>query len=92
MCPSQSVYESHLPAGVRVREPPLRLEVAQRVRGYASQREKLRDALAPVAQEPVPAELSLARLIEARRRPISISWRSVAAAIALVVLRAALGS
>ncbi len=40
--------------------------VAARVEAYRRQRTALRDALAPVAAEPVPAELNLARLIKAR--------------------------
>jgi len=61
-------------------------EVARRVRGFAGQREKLREAFAPIAQEPVPPELSLARLVEAGRKPTVISWRLAAAAVLLLVL------
>jgi len=61
-------------------------EVARRVRGFASQREGLREAFAPIAQEPVPPELSLARLIDARRRPVTVSWRWATAAILLLAL------
>src|SRR3546814_8458469 len=39
-------------------------DVARRVDGYRRQRDALRAALAPVAEEPVPPELNLARMIE----------------------------
>ncbi|MGA7804011.1 anti-sigma factor family protein, partial [Bradyrhizobium sp.] len=39
-------------------------EVAERVAGFAEQRELLRVALAPVADEPLPPELNLERIIE----------------------------
>jgi len=68
-------------------------EVAQRIRGYAAQRDHLREALAPIAEEPIPAELNLAKLIEAQRRPHGSStlrtlhpsqwWLAAAAALIL---------
>src|ERR1700742_3386237 len=59
-------------------------DVALRVAGYARQAEQLRAAFAPVAAAPVPAELTLARLVEARRRPSRLTpWRAAAAAIFL---------
>jgi anti-sigma factor RsiW len=62
-------------------------EVAQRVTGYAAQREALRSAFGPIAEEPVPPELSLSRLIEARRTSSRrLPWRSAAAAILLLAL------
>lgn len=67
-------------------------DVAQRVRVYARQREELRAALAPVAEEPIPPELSLARLVEAYRRPSrSAPWRAAAAAVLLFGLGGAGG-
>ena len=49
-------------------------EVAQRIAGFAGQRDLLRAALAPIADEPIPAELNLARMIEnRRRRPLRLS-------------------
>jgi anti-sigma factor RsiW len=67
-------------------------DVAQRVAGYALQTEQLRAAFAPIAQEPVPPELDLARLIEARRRPSRLApWRAAAAAILLFGFGAAGG-
>jgi anti-sigma factor RsiW len=58
--------------------------VAARVAAYRQQRAMLRDALAPVASEPVPPELNLGRLIEARRRPRSALWQ-IAAAVVLAL-------
>ncbi|MGA0532673.1 anti-sigma factor family protein [Hansschlegelia sp. KR7-227] len=62
-------------------------DVAARVRGFAEQRAMLKRALDPIAQEPVPPELSIARMIDARRRPSSFaSWRSMAAGVALLAV------
>ncbi|RXF70886.1 anti-sigma factor family protein [Hansschlegelia zhihuaiae] len=64
-------------------------EVAKRVQGLAEQRTMLKRAFDPIAQEPVPPELSISRMIEARRRPASFSsWRSMAAAAALLAVGA----
>ncbi len=58
-------------------------DVARRVATFTDQRELLRAALAPVAEEPLPAELNLSRIIEQRaRRPSVVRW----AAAALVLL------
>src|SRR5262249_42647439 len=43
-------------------------DVAQRVAGFSDQRELLRTALAPIAEEPLPPELNLSRIIESRRQ------------------------
>ena len=60
-------------------------EVARRVAGFAGQRELLRAALAPVADEPLPAALDLARMIEARKqRPSPLRW-AMAAALLLCI-------
>ncbi|MEJ1974710.1 MAG: anti-sigma factor [Acetobacteraceae bacterium] len=60
-------------------------DVARRVQGYAMQREALRATLAPFAEEPVPPELSLARLTEARRRfSYPGAWRAAAAILLLL--------
>ena len=49
-------------------------EVAQRIAGFTGQRDLLRTALAPIADEPIPADLNLARMIEKRRRrPLRLS-------------------
>ncbi|MFC3675326.1 anti-sigma factor family protein [Ferrovibrio xuzhouensis] len=68
-------------------------DVARRVDGYRRQRDALRAALAPVAEEPVPPELNLARMIEARRRVTAgrARWRMAAAAVLLVCLGGAGG-
>lgn len=68
-------------------------DVAQRVQGFVSQRKILRATFAPISQEPVPPELSLRRLIEAKRRPPANAWRnSWRSAIAASVLLAAGGA
>jgi anti-sigma factor RsiW len=59
---------------------------AARITVYAGQREALRAALAPIAEEPVPPQLNLANLIEARRAPRFPSWRVAAAAVLLLAL------
>jgi anti-sigma factor RsiW len=60
-------------------------DVAMRVNGYTQQRAELRAALAPIAEEPLPPELNLARMIAHRGRFRQISWSSMAAA-AVVLL------
>ena len=64
---------------------------AGRIAGYGRDRETLRAALAPFAEEPIPPELSLARLIEARRTPRFQAWRLAAAAVVLLILGGAGG-
>ncbi len=44
-------------------------DVAKRVAGFADQRELLRAALAPIADEPLPPELNLSRIVEGRSDP-----------------------
>jgi anti-sigma factor RsiW len=65
-------------------------DVAARVEGYARQRADLRAALGPIAEEPVPPELNLARMVETRRRAAATWWRA-AAAVVLLCLGAAGG-
>lgn len=60
-------------------------EVAKRIAGFADQRELLRAALAPIADEPLPPELNLSRIIESRRRRPSPAWWAVAAMLLLGV-------
>lgn len=60
-------------------------DVARRVAGYCEQRDQLRAALAPIAEEPVPPELDLSRMIEDRRRPRAAPrWATAAAAVLLL--------
>lgn len=67
-------------------------DMAARVAGFARQRAALREAFAPIAEEPIPPGLDLARLIEARRRPSRIApWRAAAAAIVVFALGGAGG-
>jgi anti-sigma factor RsiW len=55
-------------------------EVARRVAAFSDQRSLLREALAPIAEEPLPAKLNLSRMIENRaRRPSVIRWAMAAA-------------
>lgn len=54
-------------------------DVAKRIGAFADQRELLRAALAPIAEEPLPPELNLSRIIERRsRRPSVIRWAMAA--------------
>src|SRR6202048_15745 len=73
----------------RVLEPERQAEVAaslgedpgaaQRVPALRDQRAQLRAALAPIAEEPLPAELNLSRIIENRaRRPSLARWAMAA--------------
>jgi anti-sigma factor RsiW len=67
-------------------------DVAQRLAGYREQRETLRAALGPIAEEPVPAQLDLARMIEARnRRGFASRWAMAAAAAVLLCVGGASG-
>jgi anti-sigma factor RsiW len=60
-------------------------DIARRISAFAGQRDLLRTALAPIAGEPLPAELNLARIIEGRRRrPNRLSW-AVAAMLLLSI-------
>jgi anti-sigma factor RsiW len=60
-------------------------DVAKRVGSFAGQRDLLRAALAPIAEEPLPAALNLARIIEnRRRRPSRFGW-AVAAMLLLSI-------
>ncbi|HET9035503.1 MAG TPA: anti-sigma factor [Myxococcaceae bacterium] len=59
-------------------------EEARRIERYREQRASLRAALDPIAEEPLPPELNLARMIQARRRP-SLAWTRWAAAAAVLL-------
>lgn len=67
-------------------------EVAERIAAYRIERETLRAALAPIAEEPLPPEFDLRRMIEARRRPPATArWARAAAAMLLLGVGAAGG-
>lgn len=57
------------------------LDTDLRVDAYRAQRDALRGALAPVAEEPLPAEMDLARMVEAHRRASLAPWRRRVAAL-----------
>jgi len=59
-------------------------DIAKRFAGFADQRQWLRAALAPIAEEPVPAALNLSRMIESRRRPGPARW-AIAAMLLLCI-------
>jgi anti-sigma factor RsiW len=56
-------------------------EIADRVHGYVQQRVDLRAVFGPIAEEPVPPELNLARMVEARRRTTAGSRQARTATI-----------
>ncbi|MDI4663417.1 anti-sigma factor [Xanthobacter autotrophicus] len=67
-------------------------EMAERIAAHRAERDLLRVAFAPVVEEPLPPQLSLARMIEARRRPAGTPrWAMAAAAILLLGVGAAGG-
>ncbi|PAY07962.1 hypothetical protein CK489_20040 [Bradyrhizobium sp. UFLA03-84] len=60
-------------------------DVARRVASFSDQRSMLRAALAPIAEEPLPPQLNLSRIIESkRRRPASFRW-AIAAMLMLAI-------
>src|SRR5260370_37255313 len=90
------ITEDDLHAHVdRVRDPARQADVAaylgdhpnvaKRVAAFTDQRDLLRTALAPIAEEPLPPELNLSRIIEQRaRRPFAIRW-AIAAMLLLFI-------
>jgi anti-sigma factor RsiW len=61
-------------------------EVAGRIAAFAGQRDLLRAALAPVAEEPLPAGLNLARMIQSHRQQrTSPAWWAIAAMLLLSI-------
>jgi anti-sigma factor RsiW len=60
-------------------------DIAQRVKRFSDQRDVLRSALAPIADEPIPPQLNLVRIIEGRRRRRVPAWWVAAAAVLLCV-------
>ncbi|WGD55199.1 anti-sigma factor [Bradyrhizobium sp. CB1650] len=65
-----------------MREHP---DVAKRVAALTDQRDLLRAALAPIAEEPLPPELNLSRIIENRARRPSIARWAMAAMLLLSI-------
>ncbi|MCP1971517.1 anti-sigma factor family protein [Bradyrhizobium elkanii] len=60
-------------------------DVAKRIAAYSDERNLLRSALLPIAEEPLPPRLNLARMIESpRRRPSSLRW-AIAAMLMLSI-------
>jgi anti-sigma factor RsiW len=60
-------------------------DVAKRVAGFTDQRHLLREALAPIADEPLPPQLNLSRIIEGRQRHLlPLGW-AVAAMLMLCI-------
>jgi anti-sigma factor RsiW len=60
-------------------------DVAKRIAGFADQRKLLRKALASIADEPLPSQLNLSRIIENRRwRRLPVGW-AVAAMLMLSI-------
>ena len=59
--------------------------VARRVSAVSDQRDLLRKALAPIADEPLPPQLNLSGMIETRRRRPSPIWWAVAALLMLSI-------
>ncbi|HLZ02473.1 MAG TPA: anti-sigma factor [Bradyrhizobium sp.] len=54
-------------------------DVAKRIAAFSGQRDLLRAALAPIAEEPLPPELNLSRIIENRtQRPSVVRWAMAA--------------
>jgi anti-sigma factor RsiW len=60
-------------------------DIARRIGAFADQRQLLRSALAPIADEPLPAELNLSRIIEQRARRPSAVWWAMAAMLFLSI-------
>lgn len=56
-------------------------DIAKRIGAYSDQRDLLREALMPIAEEPLPQALNLARIIERRPRRLPPAWRAAAAAV-----------
>jgi anti-sigma factor RsiW len=56
-------------------------ELARHVAAYRSQRDGLRAAFVPLADNPIPPDLNLDRLLEARLRQRPIWWTAAAAAV-----------
>jgi anti-sigma factor RsiW len=66
-------------------------DVATRTASYAKQRDTLRAAMAPIAEEPIPLRLNIARMIEARRGRQMSKWVASVAAALLIFIGGAAG-
>ena len=66
-------------------------ELSRRVAAYRAQREGLQAALAARAAEPIPPELNLSRLLEARLRQRNAWWRLAASVLLCLGLGGAAG-
>jgi anti-sigma factor RsiW len=60
-------------------------EIARRIAAFSDQRDLLRKALAPIADEPLPPQFNLSRIIENRRRRPSPVWWAIAAMLMLSI-------
>jgi anti-sigma factor RsiW len=60
-------------------------EARARVARMVALREDMRAAFAPIVAEPVPAQLNLTRIVEARRRSARPTWQAMAAGLMLLV-------
>ena len=65
--------------------------VATRIAAFSRHREAVRAAAAPIADEPIPPQLNLRHVMEARRRSHIWSWRSIAASVLLLAAGGAVG-
>lgn len=92
----QPITEDDLHAYVdRVLEPERQAEVAayladhpdvaKRVAAFTDQRDLLRAALAPIADEPLPTKLNLSHIVEDRRRRTAPAWLAIAATLLLCI-------
>jgi anti-sigma factor RsiW len=88
-------YVDHLLDSGRRREVQTYLdahpEISARIAVFSRQREALRAAAAPIADEPIPPQLNVRHLMEGRRRSQAWPWRSIAAAVLLLVVGGASG-
>ncbi|MDR4305930.1 anti-sigma factor [Chelatococcus sambhunathii] len=91
----QAYVDDELDAGRRAEVEAYladRPDVARRVAELAAQRADLREAFGPIAEEPVPAELGIARLVADRRKVSAFPrWGSMAAAVAMLIVGAGAG-
>jgi len=60
-------------------------DVASRIAAYEYQRDALKSALLPIAEEPIPPQLNPRHAVEQMRRAWIPPWRSMAAAVLLLV-------